>query len=107
VRTRARKSINGVAGYTTTSKQERAVARHTVAHFANARQPGEELLLEERGNRAFEVGELSLPKEVSGNRRLALRKLEERRTNAEARLDLIPELPELIDRWLRIVTPSG
>jgi hypothetical protein len=32
------------------------------------------------------------------------RKLEERRTNAEARLDLIPEL---IDRWLRVVTPSG
>jgi hypothetical protein len=29
---------------------------------------------------------LGLPKQVSGNRRLALRKLEERRADAEARL---------------------
>src|SRR5262252_460658 len=52
----------GVAGHTTISDQERAVARHTVARFAKAREPCEEPLLEMRGHRIVEVSELGLPK---------------------------------------------
>src|SRR5262245_29698637 len=52
----------GVPGHTTTSNQERAMARHTVARFAKAREPCEEPLLEMRGHRIVEVGELGLPK---------------------------------------------
>src|SRR5262249_28174736 len=85
-------------------EQERAMADHPIARFAEAREPGEEPPLEAHGHRVVEVGELGLPKQVSGNRRLGLRKLEERGADSEARLNLIPEL---IDRRLRVVFPSG